>query len=127
MQICNANASTFRQEPAPRTRPETRDVLQVEEIRNMTHNALRERLSMLTCIAILPDEHFWRQHQDWDSLQADIFLANVSRGAGYSSDLSSEIAQQQCLELLRYYGDECHFDIILQRMFIGCAGCRMLS
>ena len=102
-------------------------VLEVEEFRNMTHNALRERLSTLTCISILPDEHFWRRHQDWDSLEADIFLANVSSNAVYSSDLSSEIAKQQCLELLRYYGDEYHFDIILQRMFIGCAGCRMLS
>ena len=103
------------------------DVIEVEEFRNMTHNALRERLSMLTCISILPDEHFWRRHRDWDSLQADIFLANVSSNEVHSSDLSSEFAQQQCLELLRYYGDECHFDIILQRMFIGCAGCRMLS
>lgn len=124
-------SNLLKQDPVIRTRIRNEKGLVYGEYCNLVHNALRERLLTLTCISFLPDAVFRRRRADWDNVEADIFLPQPSGMESHHHSLkdslpSSLLAQQQCLELLRYFGDECHFDMILQRMFVGCTACRML-
>lgn len=98
MRVFNTNISIIKQEPVTRT---VVDILQPDELRIMTHNALRKRLSIPTCISLLLGKHSRSLHQDWDSLQAEVLLANAPSNDD-SSDLSPKFAQQQFMELIRH-------------------------